>query len=215
MLTSAGSSTSARSFVPTFKGKDFGQSVAHIHDGDPTRFQSVHDVHKSLHVGSGEGRRRLVHDQNARFLRKGARYLDALSVGDRKCSNLCIYIEFRTVQRIENLAGATAHGRPVDETHGHLWGLAQKNVLRDGQLRKQQELLVHRGDTGGMSLPRRGEFSGYAVDSDFTFVRLIQSCHDLDERGFASTILAQEGMHLAAADIEAHVFQYFQSGKGL
>ena len=48
---------------------------------------------------------------------------------------------------------------------------------------------------------------GLAVDQNLSGIGPEQAAEDLDERGFAGTVLAQEGQDLAAMHVEAHALQ--------
>ena len=99
---------------PVGESKNFRQAMTDIDDGDAARLELAHDIHQALHVGFGQCRRRLIHDQDPRFLGQGPGNLDPLPVGDRKRADPRIDIEFGTIERIEYLAAAVAHPVPVE-----------------------------------------------------------------------------------------------------
>jgi hypothetical protein len=53
-----------------------------------------------------------------------------------------------------------------------------------------------------------------AVDADGAFVGAVHAGDDLDQRRFAGAVLAQERMHLAGPDIEAHAAERLDPRKG-
>ena len=108
-----------------------------------------------------------------------------------------------------------AHGLPVDGAERGLGRLPEEDVLRHRQFGKQQQFLVHRGDAGGMGVPRRGELHRPAIDQDLALVGLVKPGHDLDEGGFSRPVLAHQRMHLAGAHVEADVAHHLDAGKGL
>ena len=127
--------------------------------------------HQPLHVGFGQCRRRLVHDQHAGILRQRARDLDPLAVADRQARHLLVDVEVAAVEGVEKFARAPTHGLPVDGAERGLGRLAEEDVLGDGQFGKQQQFLVHRGDAGGVRILGRGELHGLAVHENLALVR--------------------------------------------
>ena len=91
--TSSATLVSATSRVPTWAPsrstvtrsamrEDLVEAVADIDDADAALLEAAHDVEQARHVGFGQRRGRLVHDEDARVLRQRAQDLDALAVAD-------------------------------------------------------------------------------------------------------------------------------------
>ena len=93
--------------------------------------------------------------------------------------------------------------------------MAHENVLGDGQLREQQQLLEDRGDAAALGVMRVREANDIAVQADGALVGLVEAGDDLDQRRLAGAVLAEQGMHLAGADIEADPVQRAHAGKRL
>lgn len=74
---------------------------------------------------------------------------------------------------------------------------------------------MHRGNAGGMRIPRRGKSNRLAIDQDFAFVSLMKTGHDLDHGGFASAVFAHQGMDLAGAYVETDLCDDLDTCKGL
>jgi hypothetical protein len=84
-----------------------------------------------------------------------------------------------------------------------------------GQLGKEQQLLVDRGNARGLRRLRRGEGDGLAVQQHRAGIRLVHARHDFDQRRLAGTVLAEERMHLAGAHVEADAGERPHAGEGL
>src|SRR5258708_29203129 len=70
-------------------------------------------------------------------------------------------------------------------------------VLDDGELGKQIELLRDQANAFFLRFPRRREGGGDAVDFDPAFAGPIEPGETLHRRAFASAVLADDGVHLA------------------
>ena len=80
--------------------------------------------------------------------------------------------------------------------------------------RKQQQLLIDRGDARALRLERAGERHLLAVDADAALVGRVHAGDDLDQRRLAGAVLAQQRMHLAGPHVEAYGLERLHAGKG-
>ena len=85
--------------------------------------------------------------------------------------------------------------------------VTQIEVLRDRQRGNETRLLVDHCDPVAPRAGRTGNLYSLAVKKDFACRRRDSAGQDFDQRRFAGAVLAQNGVHLAAPQIEVDVFQ--------
>ena len=110
---------------------------------------------------------------------------------------------------------AAAHLRPVEAAEAEGGGVAEEDVLGDGELGEEQELLVDGGDAA-LDRVARGDGGELALaDADAAAVGGVHAGDDLDERRLAGAVLAEERVHLAGEDVEVDVLEDADAGEGL
>ena len=77
----------------------------------------------------------------------------------------------------------------------------------------QREVLIDGLDPRRLGLRRRGEVALGAVEHDAARGRLQAAGDDLDQRRLAGAVVAEQGHHLAAADVEADAAQRFDGAE--
>ena len=82
---------------------------------------------------------------------------------------------------------------------------AENDVLSDGHDRDQHEVLVHHPDAGVDRRARRAEPNRVAAYLDLALVRVVEPVEDVHQGRLAGTVLAQQRMNLAFAEVEADV----------
>ena len=92
---------------------------------------------------------------------------------------------------------------------------AQRDVLRDGQRGGVLELLEDDGHAKVARLARREHGVADAVDDHRPGVGLVVAGDDLDERGLAGAVLAQQGEHGATGGVEVHAMEDLDAAEGL
>ena len=93
--------------------------------------------------------------------------------------------------------------------------VAQEDVLGDGLVGGQVELLVDDADAQPLGLVRVVDRHGLAVDADLAGIALIGAGQDLDERGLAGAVLAGEGHDLAGTQGEVDRVQRLDAAEAL
>ena len=105
---------------------------------------------------------------------------------------------------------------PVDVDAPLLPGLVtEDDVLDDGQVAGQHEVLMHHADAGGDGVARRLERSNGAIDGDGALVRRLLAIEDLHQRRLARTVLAHDRVHRAVAHREVDVVVGDDAGEPL
>ena len=113
--------------------------------------------------------------------------------------------EIVDLQRGQQRLGALAHRAPVEAAAEAARGVAHEDVLRDGQLGKQQQLLIDRRDAGAARVLGQVELALDAVDQDLPAVGRKHAGDDLDQRRFARAVLAEQRVNFARRDRERNV----------
>ena len=189
--------------------------MADVDDADAAVAQPPDDVQKSAHVSFGEGSRRLVHDHHARVLRQSLGDFHALPIGDRQRRDFGVDVDMRAVEVVEQRARIRAHHFPVHAAQRPARRVADEDVFGDGQLWKEQQLLIDDRDALGARVAGRGEMDDLAADPNLARVRTMNPGHDLDQRRLARAVLAEQRVNFAGAHIERHVAQHGNADEGL
>ena len=189
--------------------------MADVDDADAAVAQPPDDVQQSAHVGVGEGGRRLVHDHHARVLRQRLGDFHALPIGDRQRRDFGVDVDMRAVEIVEQRARLRAHHAPVHAAERRARRVADEDVFGDGQLRKEQQLLIDDRDALGARVAGRGEMNDLVADANLARVRAMNAGHDLDQRRLAGAVLAEQRVDLAGAHVERHVAQHRDADEGL
>ena len=92
---------------------------------------------------------------------------------------------------------------------------AQGDVLGDGQRGCVLELLEDDGHAQVSRLARRQHAVARAVDDDLAAVGLIVAGDDLDERGLACAVLAEQREHGTTDGVEVHTMEDLDAAEGL
>ena len=100
-------------------------------------------------------------------------------------------------KRGELLAGLARHAPPLHEAEpvGRL--VAQKDVLRDREIGRDAELLMHHGDAGRVRIAGRAEMRLLPVDQEAAGEFGVHAGDDLHQRAFSGAVLADETVDLA------------------
>src|SRR5277367_5846685 len=119
------------------------------------------------------------------------------------------------LERREQGLGALAHRAPVEAAAESARGVAHEDVFRDGQLGKQQQLLIDRRHAGASRVLRQIELSLDAIDQDPATVGWKHARYDLDQRRLARAVLAEQRVNLAPCDREGYVVERAHARKRL
>jgi hypothetical protein len=178
---------------------DLGQLVA---DQDHRAVLAAH--HLAQHpeqlgrLGLGEHRGGLVQDEHRGVAAQALDQLHPLPLARREPVHPGRRIDRQPVPAADLLDLRACPG-PVDPA-----GVAQDDVLPDGQRLDQAEVLVHHADPERHRLLRAAGLDRAAVAVDRSRVPPDQPEQDLHERGLARAVLAQQAVDLAPFDGQVH-----------
>src|SRR5215212_5351082 len=92
---------------------------------------------------------------------------------------------------------------------------AEKDVLRDGQLGDEIELLVNGGNTAMLGVARTCQRQWLPIEEKLAVVVRVDAAEQLHQGRLTGAVLADQGMHFAALDRERDVVQRSHTGEPL
>ena len=175
--------------------------------------ESPHRLVKALALVGTEGRRGLVHDEDAMVGLKRPHDLEHLLVCHREvaCAGTGRDVDPKTVAELPE---ASFHGAALD--HGASpHGAAEEDVRRRRHVRYDREFLVNGGDAGALLGTRAVLLDRFAENLDGARVCGVGAGEDLDECRLAGAVLADEAVDLALVEHEVDVLQRLDARKRL
>ena len=154
--------------------------------------------------------RRLVEDEDLRPAVEHLEDLDALTGADAEVGDEHVGVDAEPVG-LRDARDLRARLRP-DAVQ--LLG-AEDDVLEDGEVVREHEVLEHHADAGLDRVLRRRERDLVTVDADRALVGLLHAVEDLHERRLAGTVLPHDGVDRAALDLQVQVGVRDDAGESL
>ena len=180
----------------------------------PSALQGGDDVEQVADLRFAERRRRLVEDQQAGVERQRLGDLDELLLADAQRLDLSFGGD-RQHETVEECSGELVHRRRVEQPGRVVQLAAEIDVLGDGQLGDQVELLVDDGDPVALGVARAVQHQRLAVHRQLARVVRVRAAEDLHQRALARPVLADDGVDLPGGDVEGHVVQGAYPGERL
>ncbi len=113
----------------------------------------------------------------------------------------------------QHLGGGGVRALPIDaEAAAPL--VAEHDVLADGEVPAEVDLLVDRGDPRGLRVGGAGEAALGAVDDDASGVDPVDARERLDQRRLPGAVLAHERVDLAGEEPEVHPVERLDAREG-
>ena len=176
------------------EGEDLVEAVGDEDQGATLVAQAAGDGEEPGHLVATERGGRLVHDEQSSVERDGLGDLDDLLVGDRQTERRAARVDVHA-EPLEEVASPRGACRPVDRgrlpADGHP---AHEDVLGDREVGEERRLLVDDRDAGVLGLGRRAEVDGLAAEQEVPAVAAVDAGDDLDQRGLAGAVLADQGV---------------------
>ncbi len=173
------------------------EMVADEEDADALSSQLADDGEELVCLARGERRGGLVEDEQPGLGQERAGDLDHLHLGDAEVLDRRVGRHVQSDVGHQPL-GSLAHHSPVDEAVIAGQRL-ERQVLLDGQVGQEIELLVHDPDTGLDGLLRIVREVALAVEQHLAAIGLLDAGEHLDQRRLAGTVLTDEGVDLTRA----------------
>ena len=191
------------------------KAMRDVDDAHALRAESADDAEELVDLRVGQGGRRLVHDEDGGVQREGLGDLDHLLLRDLEVADLGARVEPQ-VEPVDELGGQRDllllvhhEGEAAPRLAAHV------DVLGDGEVRSQHELLVDHAEAQVAAGSRVRDVHLLALERDGAGILAVDAGQDLHERGLAGAVLADEGMHLAGAQLELGVHQGLDAGEVL
>ena len=171
--------------------------VADEDDGDTLVAQAAQQREQRVGLVRGQGRGRLVHQEDARAQGQGLGDLDQLHLraAQPRHRQRRVDVEIQQIQPALRLGPHLGIVDPADRTRPQP---LQHDVLGHREARDQVALLVDDADPGGDRRARIGEANRAAIEQQLARIGLVDAGQDLDQGGLAGTVLAQQRVDRAA-----------------
>ncbi len=203
------------------------QDLAVLHDADPVRHLVdvvdavrdeedghaflLHPVHHAQHAGEisrGKFFQGFVQDQQSRFLLQGAQDRGQDPVGKVEVAHRGGRIEIESVGG-EVFLRVTQDVPPAQHAPALHLTVQEKDVLGDGEIVIELDLLVHHFDAHAMRKARGQGGISPGAELDASPLGLHVAADDQPERGFSRTMLTHHRVDLGGKQGEVDVFQRF------
>ena len=171
------------------------------------------DLVQPLGVGTAEGGRRLVHNDQPSVPAQGTQDLHLLLVCGAQAASRQVTAELEA-RRGGELVVAAAQRTPGDEAGPARLG-AEEDVLRDRQRGRDRQFLGDQDDPASDRLARGMERDRLGVDQQLTAIGGDDAGQDLAERRLARAVLADERVDRPLADLQADLVQGTHAAEGL
>ncbi len=191
---------------------DLVEEVRDEEDGDTLVAKTSHHGEEDLDLGGVQARGRLVEDENLGVGDHRAADRDELLQRDRDGREGCAGVEVAEPHAGEGVLGLGVGLPPVD-AEGAADLVPEHHVLTDGEVRAEVDLLVHRGDAGGLRGRRSREVALLAEDEDVARVDLIDAGQRLDQGRLPRAVLTHEGVDLAGEEPEVDLVECLDAGE--
>ena len=189
------------------------QPMGDVDDADAAGRDLAHHDEQPLDLGGGERRRRLVHDEDLRSVGERLGDGDDLPSPDRQLAHGLVDADVGA-DDADSRQRLLAHGRAVE--HAAARELPpKKQIGGDVEARHEVELLEDGGDARGLRGARIVEANGPPLQKHFASVRSEDAGEDVHERRLAGAVLAEEGMNLAALEVEIDAAQSLHAAEML
>lgn len=192
---------------PVAEPPHLGHAVRDEDDRDPVRAHLLDEAAEPVDVAAGEGRGRLIEQQEARLPEHGAGDLDLLPLGQLERAHLGARIDGAKAQPLEMRCHEPLAPTPPELPQQPARGVRQQHVLGHGQVLDERHLLERRLDAVPVRRGRRIQPQRLAEQLDRALVGPDQPREELHHGGLARTILAQERVDLARPHRERGAIQ--------
>ena len=128
----------------------------------------------------GQNRRRLIQDHHLAIVQERTRDLHQLALRKREVADTVAWARGRTDFRKE-FAGPAVHCTVIDDQTAADF-TSEKQIFSDGQVRSQQNFLMHQDDTGLFRLHRVSKRDRLAIHEQLAFRRRDMTRQDLHQR---------------------------------
>jgi hypothetical protein len=171
--------------------------------------QLAHDREQSFDLLAAKHGRRLVQDDQrlpvgSTLERQHAGELHQLPLAERQSPRLCARVDIGA-NTLQLRARRVVQAAPIDRAETHEARLmAEKDVLRDRQVRDQRAFLRHHADPAPRRVADRAQIRALSADANSAAIRMLDARQDLQQRRLAGAILADDANDLVCSDVQRH-----------
>ena len=207
-----GALTDDRDFVAI--GQHLVELVRDEDDGGTFGDEPLQGDEQFDHFLRDEHGRGFVEDENLGAAIQHLQDLDALSLSDTEAGNGCVEVELHPESRHELADSRMGAGEIDSPARCHRF-VAENDVLGDGEVVGQHEVLVNHSDAGRDGVGGGAKRASGSVDGDGSLVGLVHAVQRLHQRGLAGTVLADDRVNGARTNREVHIMVGDDAGEGL
>ena len=181
--------------------KHLVQAMGDVQNRDPLLLECTDDLEEPVDLCRVQRRRGLVHHDDPEVTRKGLCDLDELSVSHVEVLDALIQSDIES-QDSKGPLRTLADRFPVNEpTRMHRLA-AEKDVLRNGQLGHEVELLRDRADPGALGVHGVVEVNFSSLEKHAPRRGTDETADDVDERALPRPVLPHQRVHLPGKEVE-------------
>ena len=182
---------------------DLAQLVRDQHDRLALVLELLEDAEEMVGLGGRQHAGRLVEDQDFGAAIERLEDFDALLQADRQFLDDGVGIDLQAVFALQPLQlGARVGDAPLEQ---RLVLGAEDDVLDDGEILDQHEMLVDHADAERDGVVRRLDRDRLAADFDLAAVGLVEAVEDRHQRRLSGAVLSDDAADGAALDDEIDV----------
>ena len=187
--------------------------MGNVNNGGAGIAQPADDVEEFLSFISGQGGRRLIHDDQLSVSSDRSQDLDLLLIGRPHLGDGHIGRQTKAGPGSQSLI-ALPHVIALQNTHSMRLH-AEKDVLKHAEFRHERELLRDHRDAVRQRVTRRGVVHLSPMDDHLALIGANDAADDLAERRLAGAILTDQGVDHASLDIKIDVGKRFNCVEAL
>ena len=187
-------------------GKHLFQPVGDEQHRRATFTQAAHHPEQPLGFEQRQGGGGFVHHQNARTERQRLGDLDQLLVGDAQAAHQPAWVQLNT-EVAQDARHRRVLGAGVDAPEAAQRLPPHQHVLGHREVGKEGRLLIDDGHARPLRVAGAAKVLRLTRDAQFTAIGPVDAGQDLDQRGLACPVLAQQRVGLAGIEVQTHPVQ--------
>ena len=173
-----------------------------VDDADPAVAQAAQSNEQARHLVGGQAGGRLVEHEDLRLRSQRARDRHQRLLGPAEALDAHIRVDV-SVEHIKGSCGAPPRRPPVDQAAAPRIAEGEADILGHGHPVDQAEVLVD--ERNRQATQRAGRV--VSAELDAAGIKRVNAGEDLDQRGLARAVLAEQRQDLAGAKLEVHVIE--------
>ncbi len=190
--------------------EDLVQPVRDVDHSHATVAQPAQGREQPAHLVGRQARGRLVENEDLRCGRQRARDRHQRFLGPAEALNAHVRIDVRA-NDVERRARALPCRAPIHHAETPRIAKGEADVLRNGHPVDQSEILMD--ERNRQVAERAGRIA--PAERYAARIQRVDAGEDLDERGLAGAVLAEQRQDLAGADLEVNVIKRERAAKAL